>query len=68
MRKWEIMESQEPLKRCDLSSNALQEYVDEIMSETSNGYTIDIINASRFIDSVPTYDEVFEPIKRLYLK
>jgi 1-acyl-sn-glycerol-3-phosphate acyltransferase len=66
--KWEIIEKEGQLKRTELSSNALQEYVDEIMSETSNGYTIDVIEASKYVDSMPTYDEVFEPIKKLSKK
>lgn len=63
--KWEVMESRPGLKRETLSSTAESDYVDEIMAETTNGYDREIIRKSSYIDSIPSPDEVFEPIKKL---
>lgn len=63
--KWQIMEKESSLARRTLSPTAERDYVEEIMSETTNGYDINVINQSRFIDSMPSADEVFDPIKKL---
>ena len=63
--KWQIMEKESSLARDTLSPTAERDYVEEIMSETTNGYDINVINQSRFIDSMPSADEVFGPIKKL---
>lgn len=63
--KWQIMEKESSLVRSSLLPTAEEDYIAEIMSETTNGYDIDVMNQSRYIDSMPSADEVFGPIKKL---
>lgn len=63
--KYEIIEKEPQLLRENVPLNALQLYVDDIMKESSNGYDIDVINKSKYIDKMPKPDEVFGPLKKL---
>lgn len=61
--KYDIMV--EETKKDKTVASSLEAYVDEIMSETTNGYDLSVINGSKFIDKIPSPDEVFGPIKKL---
>ena len=45
-----------------------EDFVNEIMNETENGYTVEVIEKSRYKSEVPSADEVFEPIRKIKRK
>ena len=58
---WEHMEEKEGLgERGELSANASEEFLNSIMKDSDNGYTVEEIERTRFIDRhVTSPDEVF---------
>lgn len=62
-----IIQSYGVYKRSEL--NEIEEdFVNEIMNETENGYTVEVIEKSRYKSEVPSTDEVFEPIRKIKRK
>lgn len=58
--KWNIWERHsEHIKRESLNNDATQKYLDSIMCQTENGYTVSEIERSRYHDKIPTQDTVF---------
>lgn len=45
-----------------------EDFVNEIMNETENGYTVEVIEKSRYKSEVHSADEVFEPIRKIKRK
>ena len=46
--KWEIWERFPSISRADLPDNATEQFLEEIMSQTDNGYTLEEIHRTRF--------------------
>ncbi len=53
--RWEIWENQGLIKRKELSFGAAQEYINTIMRETANGYTIEKIMRRRYQENHTQY-------------
>lgn len=62
-----IIQSYRVYKRSELNETE-EDFVNEIMNETENGYTVEVIEKSRYISEVPSADEVFEPIRKIRRK
>lgn len=59
--RWDIWESQGITKRKDLDENYSKIYLDSIMAESENGYTVEEINRTRYIDkNITTPEEVYK--------
>lgn len=63
--RWEIWEQLPPLTRTQLPTNAAKQYLDEIMSQTENGYTIDEIKRTRYHKKVSSCNEIFDHLSEL---
>lgn len=63
--RWEIWEQLPSLTRTQLPTNAAKQYLDEIMSQTENGYTIDEINRTRYHKKVSSCNEIFDHLSEL---
>lgn len=46
--KWEILENFAVCRRADLPENAAEQFLNAIMSETENGYTVEVIERTRY--------------------
>lgn len=62
-----IIQSYGVYKRSELNETE-EDFVNEIMNETENGYTVEVIEKSRYKSEVPSTDEVFEPIRKIKRK
>lgn len=65
--KWEIWEKySERVIRKEMNSNAKEEYLESVMSETENGYTVDEINRTKFHDkNINPPEQVFEHLANI---
>lgn len=64
--KWEIWEKHGIEKRSDVPANYEHIFIDNIMKDSDNGYTIEEIERTRYHDrNVTTPEEVFAFMKRL---
>ncbi len=63
--KWEIWEHQGVFKRDDLPSDMSAQFLNSIMSETENGYTLEMIYKRRYHVKYSTADEVFAHLDTL---
>lgn len=57
--KWDIWTRFPGIKSVDLPPDAARKFVDNIMSETENGYTVEEIIRTRFHTKAPTAKEAF---------
>jgi 1-acyl-sn-glycerol-3-phosphate acyltransferase len=63
--KWEIWEKQGLTRRRELPADYAGTFIDNIMNQTVDGYTVEEINRTRFHDTVPTPEEAFGFMKNL---
>ena len=64
--KWEIWEQKGISKRKDLPDNYEETFINNIMKDTDNGYTVEDIEKERFHDkNITTYEEAFAFQKKL---
>ncbi len=64
--RWDIWERFPVEKRADLPEDAAAQYLEGIMSQTDNGYTVEEINRTRFHDrSVTSPEDTFAFLKEL---
>lgn len=63
--KWEIWEQFAPVARESLSENAAAEYLDSIMCQSENGYTVEEIIRTRFHAKEASPEEVYAFRKNL---
>ncbi len=64
---WEYVVARNGLfKRSSLPNNCREIFLEEIMKDSDNGYTVDVINNTRFIDKeIVTADEAFEHLAQI---
>lgn len=62
-----IIQSYGVYKRSELNETE-EVFVNEIMNETENGYTVEVIEKSRYKSEVPSADKVFKPIRKIRRK
>jgi len=64
--KWEIWENIGVQKRSSLSENESEKFLQKIMEQTENGYTIEEIKRTRFQDKMDIeQQQVFEYLDKL---
>lgn len=65
--KWEIWENySDRVIRIDMSPNAKEEYIESVMRETENGYTVEEINRTRYHDkNISTSEQVFDNLANI---
>ena len=67
MLRLSIIQSYGVYKRSELNETE-EDFVNEIMNETENRYTVEVIEKSRYKSEVTSADEVFEPIRKIRRK
>lgn len=65
--KWDIWTQFPNANRADFPPDAAEQFVDNIMSETENGYTVEEINRTRFHTKDVTQEEAFTHISDLQI-
>ncbi|MCD8022652.1 MAG: hypothetical protein LUF30_06675 [Lachnospiraceae bacterium] len=63
--RWEIWEKKGVFSRAALPKDASERYLERIMSETENGYTLEMIYATRYHHRETSPEEVFAFLDRL---
>lgn len=63
--KWEIWEQTAPVARASLPENAAEEYLESIMCQSENGYTVEEIIRTRFHPKETSQTEAFAFLKKL---
>ena len=65
--KWDIWENfSERVVRNTMSTNAKEQYLDSVMSETENGYTVEEINRTKFHDKdIVKTEQTFEHVANI---
>lgn len=63
--KWEIMTHIPSLDRATMPSNAADLFLDSIMSQTENGYTVEEIIRTRYHVKTPSPQEAFAHLKQI---
>ena len=65
--KWDIWTQFPSVSRANISPNAAQQFVDNIMRETENGYTVEEIIRTRFHTKKVTTEEAFDYLANLQI-
>ena len=65
--KWDIWTQFSSVKCSDFPPDAAQQFVDNIMSETENGYTVEEIIRTRFHTKCVTAEEAFAHLADLQI-